>query len=165
MTAWTYQFDLSLCSWVSLKQLVRVLKICQFYDQRLIVRTKLISRNINEDLRWLHRVLARLWNINEDLRWLHRVLARLWRVRKCEIKFVLPIILKSKKGLQRQLFAFSKLFFSASNLLLLFFFFLDSLTIGTANRIELRQDQYLSMRKLLKLASAKKPFGDSLNIQ
>ena len=140
MTAWTYQFDLSLCSWVSLKQLVRVLKICQFYDQRLIVRTKLISRNINEDLRWLHRVLARLWNINEDLRWLHRVLARLWninedlrwlhrvlarlwRVRKCEIKFVLPIILKSKKGLQRQLFAFSKLFFSASNLLLLLFFF------------------------------------------
>ena len=54
----------------------------------------------------------------------------------CEIKFVLPIILKSKKGLQRQFFAFSKLFFSASNLLLLFF---DSLTIGTANRIELRQ--------------------------
>ena len=121
MTAWTYQFDLSLCSWVSLIQLVRVLKFCQFYDQRLIVRTKLISRNINEDLRWLHRVLARLW-----------------RVRKCEIKFVLPIILKSKKGLQRQLFAFSKLFFSASNLLLLLFFF-DSLTIGTANRIELRQ--------------------------
>ena len=148
MTAWKYQFDLSLCSWVSLKQLVRVLKICQFYDQRLIVRTKLISRNINEDLRRLHRVLARLW-----------------RVRKCEIKFVLPIILKSKKGLQRQLFAFSKLFFSASNLLLLLFFFFDSLTIGTANRIELRQDQYLSMRKLLKLASARKPFGDSLNIQ
>ena len=146
MTAWTYQFDLLLCPWVSLKQLVRVLKICQFYDQRLIVRTKLISRNINEDLRWLHRVLARLW-----------------RVRKCEIKFVLPIILKSKKGLQRQFFAFSKLFFSASNLLLLFFFY--SLTIGTANRIELRQDQYLSMRKLLKLASARKPFGDSLNIQ
>ena len=146
MTAWTYQFDLLLCPWVSLKQLVRVLKICQFYDQRLIVRTKLISRNINEDLRWLHRVLARLW-----------------RVRKCEIKFVLPIILKSKKGLQRQFFAFSKLFFSASNLLSLFFFY--SLTIGTANRIELRQDQYLSMRKLLKLASARKPFGDSLNIQ
>ena len=146
MTAWTYQFDLLLCPWVSLKQLVRVLKICQFYDQRLIVRTKLISRNINEDLRWLHRVLARLW-----------------RVRKCEIKFVLPIILKSKKGLQRQFFAFSKLFFSASNLLSLFFFY--SLTIGTANRIELRQDQYLSMRKLLKLASAKKPFGNSLNIQ
>ena len=145
MTAWTYQFDLLLCPWVSLKQLVRVLKICQFYDQRLIVRTKLISRNINEDLRWLHRVLARLW-----------------RVRKCEIKFVLPIILKSKKGLQRQFFAFSKLFFSASNLLLFFFY---SLTIGTANRIELRQDQYLSMRKLLKLASARKPFGDSLNIQ
>ena len=59
----------------------------------------------------------------------------------CEIKFV---EMKSKKGLQRQFFAFSNLFFSASNLLLLLLLllllFFDSLTIGMANRIELRQN-------------------------